>query len=80
MPKIFTDGKYANLPLVCGFYIGSLELLWWNTGVSICFGEIQVSVSALVEYMCQYLLWWNTGVSVCFSGIQVSVSALQNST
>ena len=36
-PKIFSDIEYVNMPCVFGFYIESLELLWWNTGGSICF-------------------------------------------
>jgi hypothetical protein len=40
---MFSDEEYASMPCVFGFYIGSLELLWWNTGGSICFTEFNIT-------------------------------------
>lgn len=43
MPKMCTDEEYANMPCICVLYIGSLELLWWNTGGSICFTKFNIT-------------------------------------
>jgi hypothetical protein len=40
---MFSDEEYANMPYVFGFYIGSLEQLWWNTDGSICFTEFNIT-------------------------------------